>query len=191
MISDVEVKKNRKSLLLMFSIGLVPVVVAYVVYVFFPQLLPTTTTNQGQLISPSISNEQFGLVTEGRQWSLVIPLADHCNDDCEKRFYYARQVNVALGKETERVKRIMITTRSSDAAMIRGLKKKYPDMVLFEVDKQHTIDVFSAAVSHFFNGGYIFLMDPNGNIMMYYTLDKAGQPMLKDIKFLLKVSNIG
>lgn len=191
MISDAEVKKNRKSLILMFSIGLVPVLVAYVVYVFFPHLLPTTTTNQGELISPSISNEQFDLEIEGREWSLVIPLADHCNEDCEKRFYFARQVNVALGKETERVKRIMLTTQSSDARTIRTLKKKYPDMNLFEVDKRRTTDVFSAVVDNFFSGEHIFLMDPNGNIMMYYTLDKAGQPMLKDIKFLLKVSNIG
>jgi hypothetical protein len=34
-------------------------------------------------------------------------------------------------------------------------------------------------------------MDPNGNIMMFYTLDKAGKLMLKDVKHLLKASNIG
>ncbi|MBL4679790.1 MAG: hypothetical protein JKY88_03580 [Pseudomonadales bacterium] len=191
MISDVEVKKNRKSLILMFSIGLVPVLVAYVVYVFFPQLLPTTTTNQGELISPSISHEQIGLTIEGHQWSLVVPLADNCNEGCEKLFYYARQVNVALGKETKRVKRIMVTTQSSDAALIRTLKKKYPDMDLFEVDKSHATNVFSDVVDNFFSGEYIFLMDPNGNIMMYYTTENAGHSMLKDIKFLLKVSNIG
>jgi len=191
MISDVEVKKNRKSLVAMFSIGLVPVLVAYLVYVFFPQILPTTTTNQGQLITPSISGEQIDLVIEAQKWSLVIPLADNCNEDCEKRFYYAKQVNVALGKETERVKRIMITTAFSDAEKIRSLKKEFPDMILFEVDKNLAINAFSQVVVNFFSGEHIFLMDPNGNIMMYYTLDKAGQPMLKDIKFLLKVSSIG
>ena len=41
------------------------------------------------------------------------------------------------------------------------------------------------------DGAYILLMDPNGNIMMFYTLDKAGKLMLKDVKHLLKASNIG
>jgi len=37
----------------------------------------------------------------------------------------------------------------------------------------------------------LFLVDPNGNVMMYFTLEKAGKPMLGDLKHLLKLSNIG
>ncbi|MCZ6503668.1 MAG: hypothetical protein O6945_14285, partial [Gammaproteobacteria bacterium] len=37
----------------------------------------------------------------------------------------------------------------------------------------------------------VFLMDPNGNIMMYYLSWQGGKPMLEDLKHLLKVSTIG
>jgi hypothetical protein len=41
------------------------------------------------------------------------------------------------------------------------------------------------------DGPVLLLMDPNHNVMMLYSLDKAGKPMLRDLKHLLKISNIG
>jgi len=191
MISEAEVKKNRRSLVLMFSIGLVPVVLAYVIFVYFPQYLPSGTTNLGQLITPPVSAEKFRLTDDGDKWVLIIPLGRDCDDACVKRFYNARQVNVALGKEAERVKRIMITTSASDQGLMASLSRDYPDMDRVEVDLSLTKAAFKEIISNPFIGNYIFLMDPNGNIMMFYTLDQEGGAMLKDIKFLLKISNIG
>ncbi|MFT5209599.1 MAG: cytochrome oxidase Cu insertion factor (SCO1/SenC/PrrC family) [Flavobacterium sp.] len=191
MISEAEVKKNKRSLVLMFSIGLVPVVIAYVIFIYFPQYLPTVTTNQGQLITPPVSAEAFKLIDNGDKWALIVPLGSDCDEVCVKRFYNARQVNVALGKEAQRVKRIMITNPYSDKGLIASLSRDYPDMDKVEVDLELTKTAFEKIISNPFTGNYIFLMDPNGNIMMLYTLDQGGAPMLKDIKFLLKISNIG
>lgn len=175
----------------MFSIGLVPVVIAYVIFIYFPQYLPTVTTNQGQLITPPVSAEAFKLIDNGDKWALIVPLGSDCDEVCVKRFYNARQVNVALGKEAQRVKRIMITNPYSDKGLIASLSRDYPDMDKVEVDLELTKTAFEKIISNPFTGNYIFLMDPNGNIMMLYTLDQGGAPMLKDIKFLLKISNIG
>lgn len=38
---------------------------------------------------------------------------------------------------------------------------------------------------------HLFLMDPLGNIIMYYVPEKVGKPLQKDLKTLLKLSNIG
>jgi len=37
----------------------------------------------------------------------------------------------------------------------------------------------------------IYLIDPNGNLMMRYTPDQLPKPLFKDLKHLLKVSRIG
>ena len=37
----------------------------------------------------------------------------------------------------------------------------------------------------------LFLRDPNGNVILFYPAKNAGKPMLKDLKHLLKLSNIG
>jgi cytochrome oxidase Cu insertion factor (SCO1/SenC/PrrC family) len=39
--------------------------------------------------------------------------------------------------------------------------------------------------------GTIYLLDPNGNMMMRYDEKATSKGMLKDIKKLLKISNIG
>jgi cytochrome oxidase Cu insertion factor (SCO1/SenC/PrrC family) len=175
----------------MFSIGLVPVVIAYVIFIYFPQFLPSVTTNQGQLITPPVSGEELRLIDDSDKWSMIIPLGSSCDEVCVKRFYNARQVNVALGKEAQRVKRIMITNPSSDQRLVASLSRDYPDMDKVEVDLALAKTAFQKLIANPFDGNYIFLMDPNGNIMMFYTLDQSGASMLKDIKFLLKISNIG
>ena len=39
--------------------------------------------------------------------------------------------------------------------------------------------------------GYVYLVDPNGNLMMKYNHMATSRGLLKDIKKLLKISNIG
>lgn len=185
------VGKNRTQLGILFAVGLVPVFTAYVVYVYFPQFLPTDTTNQGQLINPPVSNTLLNLDLTDSKWSLLIPVGQTCDENCKQRFYLARQINVALGKESGRVRRVLVTTLKTPESEISLLMREYPDMGQVQLDERLLKDAFKDVVTDSVSGDYVFLMDPNGNIMMVYTLEKMGQPMLKDLKLLLKLSNIG
>ena len=188
---ETDSRKNRISLLIIFSIGLGPLLLAYIIYLFFPHLLPSVTTNNGQLILPPISSEALGIRLKDSKWSLIIPVGDVCDEECERRFYLARQVNVALGKEAGRVKRIVLALTNNTSATLEVLMEKYKGLELVRVTDEIVDSEFKDVLSDVIDGGYILLMDPNGNIMMYYSLDKAGKPMLLDLKHLLKVSGIG
>ena len=61
------------------------------------------------------------------------------------------------------------------------LKKDYPAL----------IQLTSQTTEFFVMGEGIYLVDPLGNIMMYYAKDFVGKQLLKDLKKLLKNSNIG
>lgn len=185
------ISRNRIHLGLLFAIGLLPVFIAFIVYVYFPQLLPTETTNQGRLINPPISNTRLNLALTDSKWSLLMPLGQTCGPDCKQRFYLARQTNVALGKESERVKRILLTTQQTPEIQVSNLLREYPDMGQVQLDESLLRDTFRDVVADSVSGNYIFLMDPHGNVMMVYTLEKMGGPLLKDLKHLLKLSNIG
>jgi hypothetical protein len=39
--------------------------------------------------------------------------------------------------------------------------------------------------------GRIYIVDPHGNLVLWYPLHEAGEPVLQDIEQLLKVSQIG
>ena len=64
-------------------------------------------------------------------------------------------------------------------APAQKIQADYPGLGAFPVE----LEKFKAKLG---DPNRIYLMDPLGNILMFYTLDKAGKPMLKDIKFLLK-----
>ena len=50
---------------------------------------------------------------------------------------------------------------------------------------------FSARKAPADSSDYIYLIDPNGNWLMYYTPEDEPGGMLKDLKKLLKLSGIG
>ena len=183
-----EVKKSRRTMVSLFAIGLVPVIVAWTVYNFFPGLLPESKTNVGTLISPPVSHELADITLGERKWSLVMPVGEDCSEDCQQRFYFARQVNVALGKNSDRVQRIVV---ADAATALDSITEQYPDLIRVESSMVQFGKALKNFVAEPVSGNYIYLMDPNGNIMMFYTLEEAGKPMLKDIKHLLKISNIG
>jgi hypothetical protein len=97
--------------------------------------------------------------------------------------YLSRQVVTGLGKDANRVQRVVMMTRDAPDLM-EHLKSEHPDVkvVTGEMTFKPIVDL---------DAPVLLLMDPNHNVMMLYSLDKAGKPMLRDLKHLLKISNIG
>ena len=188
--------KTRIKLSVIFLMSLAPFALAYIVFFVKPEWIPTGTTNQGELLLPPIQASEVGIdhqaLFEGDRWMLLIPAGIECHQGCVDALYYTRQVKTALGKEADRIERIVV----SDAT---NISSKF--QTLLQQEHKHARLVFNSGVAISAlvepllgrepDGAYILLMDPNGNIMMFYTLDKAGKLMLKDVKHLLKASNIG
>jgi hypothetical protein len=68
--------------------------------------------------------------------------------------------------------------------VVANLTTQYPDLEPVQVDAA----LFAKALPR---DDVIYLMDPLGNILMFYENEKAGKQMLKDIKHLLKISKMG
>ena len=79
--------------------------------------------------------------------------------------------------------RVMVDIGANTGVVAR-LTEQFPDQAVAKVDRAS----FLRLLKH---GAGVYLMDPIGNIFMVYAEEKAGKPMLKDIKHLLKISNIG
>lgn len=183
MSDGIDTKNSRRNLVVLFSIGFVPLIIAWVIFFYFPGLMPSGTTNEGQLISPPVSASELGLESDSGKWTLLVPVKGDCNEICEQRFYLARQVNIALGKESDRVQRRLIDIGASSSALIH-LAEEFPDQEVAKVPGETFRRLLKDEAA-------IYLMDPVGNVFMVYSPEKAGKPMLKDIKHLLKISSIG
>ena len=109
---------------------------------------------------------------------------DKYDADCTEILYLSRQIVAGLGKNTNRVSRAVLTEASMDGEFRTLLARDHADITILESAEVQR--VLGAILEP-----RLYLMDPNGNIMMYFSLETAGKPMMRDFKHLLKLSNIG
>jgi cytochrome oxidase Cu insertion factor (SCO1/SenC/PrrC family) len=177
--------RNRKIMMGLFLIGIIPMLLAYVVFFHFPELIPSGTTNKGELIQPPLVLQDSGVETSG--WLLLYPSGPSCDEVCEERLYVIRQVNKALGKDSRRVKRALLVTGDALRPKFEKLlSSRFPQMTTY-FGLSATLAQNNVAVDQ----GFVYLMDPLGNVMMRYSAERTGKEMLADLKHLLKFSNLG
>ena len=178
-------RSSRRKLLILIGIATAPILLSIGLFRFFPELQPENTTNRGQLINPPV---RVGLIEEALKnydvWLLIQPVDENCDTDCKQMLYLSRQVITGLGKDSDRVARIVIPNKNINISFRQHLVDEHPDVRVMPANSAPLTSIASASPS-------AFLVDPNGNVMMFYTLETSGRPMLKDLKHLLKISNIG
>lgn len=179
------VKSSRMKLLALIAIAFVPIFIAYISYFMLPMLAPEGKTNQGELILPVVQATdiaaELGTIDS---WALIQPVGADCDEDCRQMMYLSRQVVSGLGKDSSRVSRVLLIREPLADSLDSHVAQEHGDALIV----QSMADVLNAVTDL---EPVLFLMDPNGNIMMYFSFEKAGKPMLKDLKHLLRVSNIG
>jgi hypothetical protein len=176
---------SRRKLITLILIAFVPMFIAYAAFFYFPSIAPEGTTNRGVLITPPLAGESINEVLLDQQvWVLLQPVVNGCDADCEQLLYLSRQVSTGLGKNSGRIKRVVLTGDGSIEGLQGLLSSEHPDVEVI----QGRLDELLATTPE---RPVLFLMDPNANVMMYFSLDQAGKPMLIDLKHLLKISNIG
>ena len=185
-------RRNRRSLVLIAVIAIVPMAMAYAVLYLFPQLIPKGTTNKGTLVSPAISMDKLsdsGLRLPRGKWMLVMSAGADCDRTCNHALYLARQANIALGKDASRVERLLLVSGNSVSQDFQDLlAREYPHMLvqyLAAGSVQATLGHLSSSGSL---DGYIFMADPKGYVMMVYSPGNTGKDILADLKHLLGVS---
>ena len=195
--------KSRGQLKLwgLILIAATPIVAAAIMY--FGQIgLPSSTTNHGQLILPPLQGKDWGLAdivkTDGfiqydgkTKWVMLVVGDGACAELCQQQLYLTRQLNIALGKEVDRVTRLLWAdahTQGLDAAL-----KEHNLLQVEPFDDGRFKGLAEALKRHgIVLAPYdILLMDPLGNIMMHYNQNNNGKDILDDLKRLLKVSKIG
>ena len=129
-----------------------------------------------------------------RPWQLLYFGGATCDEACQQRLYFLRQLHARLAADTDRVQRAYVLTGADavDAATAAWLQEQQPDLRVIHGD---TATVSAAlkrtATADPLAAHYIYVMDPVGNIMLYFTPDHDAAAILKDLKKLLASSGLG
>ena len=157
------------------------------------------TTSYGTLVEPQRPIPDALVVTgeDGKplklaslrgKWLLVSVDSSACDKACVTKLYFMRQVRATQGPERERVVEVWLRTDADKVADV--IQTAYPETKMLVADR--------AQVSAWLptdNGtnvtDHIYMVDPNGNLMMRFPKDPNPSKIKGDITKLLKWSSIG
>lgn len=174
---------GRRAILLVLALFLLPVAIGAGLYGFGWR--PAKTGNYGSLVEPPRPMPDDLVTAETRgHWLMLVADDQGCGATCRQRLWETRQVHVALNKEMERIRRVLISATPLPAATLDELRRTYPDLVV-------AVPANDAWRQTLGTGRGVFLVDPLGNLMMRYpdSLDPRG--VYKDMERLLKYSWVG
>lgn len=194
------VRRGRLVFLAIFMFFAIPLVAAWWLFLHTEPGRPWATSNKGDLISPARPLQNFAPIrnrTGGDytlddlrgKWTLVFVPPAGCDETCKKNIYHMRQVWAALGRDADRVQRLLVFRKHEQFDELSGFLENYPRMqVVFDAGNRliGQIPFSEAALDR-----NIYLVDPLGNLMMAFPQTLDPRDMLQDLKKLLKISTIG
>lgn len=182
-----EQKKNRRSLLMVFAIFVLPIILAK--FALEQQWLTLGVTNKGTLLENELTLAQLGIdkADYAQQWLILYSLPKQCDIDCEKTLEVVHNTYVALGKYMPRVTPVaMYQTPFSAEQTAQIVKSQWQLLAMPRQAKQ------------IISQSQVFIVDPLGNIFLSHQLPKnieqlpkLGKQILADMKTVLKLSKVG
>ena len=194
---------DRKQRWLMVGVALMffaPLGIAFFLYYGHGTWHPGGRVNAGELIEPArpLPPLALPLLESGsthadflkRKWTLLYLATGPCAEDCRRHLYDTRQVRLALDRSMGRVQRVFIA--GAGCCDVKFLHDDHPDLIAVRLDPASApllalLPGGDAAV----NAHRIYLIDPLGNLMMWYAADASPKGMLEDLQRLLRLSSIG
>ncbi len=164
---------------------------------------PKAFNNYGDIYSPVRPVSNLMMNGEGgkveldsfrRQWVLLVRAQGKCSAACEENILKIRQLRTMQNNDMVRIRTVFMHTEF-DNTVAEDLDAKYQPMETYQVEKSSFIDwgqilkidnaPSEAQVDR------IYMIDPAGNLMMSFPASAEPASINKDIKRLLKASQIG
>lgn len=164
---------------------------------------PSATRNYGELVTPPrpladvVLADRAGEPVHVRdlrgKWTWVYFGPGECPAPCVNNLYKMRQITAAQGAEAHRVQQVYVVTDAEPVAS--GLLEEYPQTQVLHGTPSAVralAEQFALAQDSPLEGLHrLYLVDPLGNFMMSYAADADPTRINKDLKLLLRASQIG
>lgn len=187
---------NRVQMILILVVFAAPVLGA-----FFYQ--PKAFSNYGDIYTPvrqvenlkmNGANGMVELDSFRRQWVFIVTASAKCAKACEDNILKMRQLRFMQNNNMKRIRTVFMHTGLS-SVVSDDLAKKYSPIESYAVSAvdfanwTKILKIDGAPIEA--QQDRIYIIDPAGNLMMSYPASSEPGLMQKDIKRLLKTSQIG
>lgn len=196
---------GRRQLLGIIALFLLPPILAWMAWYYLDTHGVSSTSNAGTLIQPArplmaggLRNSQTGEPYDFSElrghWVYVIYAGSACAEPCREQLYVTRQIRIGVNKDMSRVRRMLLIQQPLAPEFRTELAQQHPDLVIVQPDlsaRQSNWQQPFEDVRFDTQGEYYFLVDPLGNLMMYYDLTVPAKGVRRDLQKVLKISQIG
>jgi hypothetical protein len=185
-------RSGRLQLILIALVFLGPLALAAWLYFGGSALAPGGRSNHGVLLEPIVTLDEAlpdspVAALHEETWLLIYPHAGACEESCRDQLYTLRQSRLMLGKEMDRLQRVFLHGDIPPDTVF--LAEEHADMVaLQDAELQALLEAKRPAG---LAAGGFYLVDPLGNLVMYFGPDIDPYDMVDDVKHLLRLSRIG
>lgn len=184
--------KGRLQLSLIALVFFGPLILATWLYFSGAGLQPQGKSNHGELLQPIVNigdllPQSKGLKQIDGFWSLVYSNEGLCDEACKNSLYTLRQSRLMLGQEMGRLQRLFLHGDSLPDTVF--LAEEHAGLIILR-DGDLSSLLQNKKPATLSAGGY-YLVDPLGNLVMYFVPEIDPSDMVEDIKHLLELSRIG
>jgi len=187
MISNIS--KSRLKLIGIVLLFVTPVIYAWYLVFFTNFKMHSKGVEHGLLISPIIQVGDFELVEPIShkiyqlmgKWTLVSFVENKCDKACEFQLYSLRQIWLALGKDGNKIQRLVIV---KDNNLITSEQIKLSQGQFLLKDDRDLKERLNSRFKSYpaFESEAIYLIDPYGNLMMQYKKGTNPSGIIKDLE---------
>lgn len=192
MSKEITPRTRKRKLLLLMTLMIAPIALSYLLFFWGA---PSGRVNYGELIEVKVLPDIALRKTDGvtfnisqlrGKWIMLVVDSGMCDESCRKKLYFMRQVRLMQKTEMERIERVWLI--DDDKIPKSGILKDFKGTVLINAKGSEMLKAIPAKISQH---DHIYMIDPLGNLMMRFPKDVDPSRMAKDLKRLLKISQIG
>lgn len=192
MSKEIIKKSNRRNFILILVLLFSPVVISYTL--FFMGYRPGSV-NYGDLVEIEKLTGLAGVTQDTNKilrmrdlhgkWIMLTVDSGNCDEACQLKLYYMRQVRTMQNKEMNRIERLWLIDDNVKANP--ELFKNYEGTFFVNAQDSELLEQIPTRESR---RKHIYLIDPMGNLMMRFPENLEPRKMSDDIKRLLQVSQM-
>tara|TARA_Y100001936_G_C16079853_1_gene676868 strand:- start:1236 stop:1811 length:576 start_codon:yes stop_codon:yes gene_type:complete len=187
-----DLKKMRSKFFLAILLLTPILVVTFSTFYFLMGMSPEGSKNNGVFFKSYFDLNDFKndegkqdlLLFDDGKWILSVYVTDL--EASEQSIFLARQLNVALNRDINKLKRVIFYSNKLLESNLKELKTQYPRIEIVEDKNGVLLNVLQRNSALDFNiKNPIFVIDPYGRAVMYFLPDTDPKLILKDLKVLI------
>lgn len=181
--------------LIVLGVGLVSALPLVAALFFYHVAPPASRMNHGDLLTPTplpakplplLSGGEFRFEQMKGKWLLLQIDSGDCAARCREKLHAMRQIRLAQGKDMVRLERVWLL--SDDSSPAPDLLAEYAGTLAVRAAGSEALAAFPAPADL---AVHLYVVDPQGNLMMRFPEKPDPTRMIKDLQRLLRPSRIG